>query len=109
MSEENSCGIILETSDKDFSINFKAFIASLVLLFSSASFANSVALLISLIASSIIFASLVIALTYLGAEDAQLFMQIPAAVGFLFQGLVLFYLLGADFLVKYKLEFKKSK
>jgi len=57
----------------------------------------------------IIFASLVIALTYLGAEDAQLFMQIPAAVGFLFQGLVLFYLLGADFLVKYKLEFKKTK
>jgi len=57
----------------------------------------------------IIFASLVIALTYLGAEDAQLFMQIPAAVGFLFQGLLLFYLLGADFLVKYKLEFKKSK
>jgi len=55
----------------------------------------------------IIFASLVIALTYLGAEDAQLFMQVPAAVGFLFQGLVLFYLLGADFLVKYKLEFKK--
>ena len=57
----------------------------------------------------IVFASLVIALTYLGAEDAQLFMQIPAAVGFLFQGLVLFYLLGADFLVKYKLEFKTSK
>ena len=57
----------------------------------------------------IIFASLVIALTYLGAEDAQLFMQVPAAVGFLFQGLVLFYLLGADFLVKYKLEFKNSK
>ena len=57
----------------------------------------------------IIFASLIIALTYLGAEDAQLFMQVPAAVGFLFQGLVLFYLLGADFLVKYKLEFKKLK
>ncbi len=57
----------------------------------------------------IVFASLIIALTYLGAEDAQLFMQIPAAVGFLFQGLVLFYLLGADFLVKYKLAFKRSK
>ena len=57
----------------------------------------------------IIFASLVIALTYLGAEDAQLFMQVPAAVGFLFQGLVLFYLLGADFLVNFKLEFKKLK
>jgi len=54
----------------------------------------------------IIFASLIIALTYLGAEDAQLFMQIPAAVGFVFQGLILFYLLGADLLVNYKLEFK---
>ncbi len=57
----------------------------------------------------IIFASLVIALTYLGAEDAQLFMQIPAAVGFVFQGLILFYLLGADLLVNYKLEFKGTK
>tara|TARA_Y100000590_G_scaffold457449_1_gene610120 strand:- start:4831 stop:5898 length:1068 start_codon:yes stop_codon:yes gene_type:complete len=55
----------------------------------------------------IIFASLIIALTYLGAEDAQLFMQIPAAVGFVFQGLVLFYLLGADLLVNYKFEFKQ--
>ena len=55
----------------------------------------------------IIFASLIIALTYLGAEDAQLFMQIPAAVGFVFQGLILFYLLGADLLVNYKLEFNK--
>ena len=55
----------------------------------------------------IMFASLIIALTYLGAEDAQLFMQIPAAVGFVFQGLILFYLLGADLLVNYKLEFNK--
>jgi len=56
----------------------------------------------------IIFASLVIALTYLGAEDAQLFMQIPAAVGFVFQGLVLFYLLGCELLVNYKIEYKKK-
>ena len=55
----------------------------------------------------IMLASLVIALTYLGAEDAQLFMQIPQAVGFVFQGLVLFYLLGADLLVNYKIVFKK--
>jgi len=56
----------------------------------------------------IMLASLVIALTYLGAEDAQLFMQIPQAVGFVFQGLVLFYLLGADLLVNYKIVFKKN-
>ena len=55
----------------------------------------------------ILLAALVIALTYLGAEDAQLFMQIPAAVGFVFQGLVLFYLLGAELLVNYKLNFNK--
>ena len=55
----------------------------------------------------IVLAALVIALTYLGAEDAQLFMQIPAAVGFVFQGLVLFYLLGAELLVNYKLVFSK--
>ena len=33
----------------------------------------------------------------------------PAAVGFVFQGLVLFYLLGADLLVNYKLEFRRIK
>ena len=52
----------------------------------------------------IIFASLIIALTYLGAEDAQLFLQIPASVGFVFQGLVLFFLLGTDLLVNFKLR-----
>ena len=56
----------------------------------------------------IIFASLIIALTYLGAEDAQLFLQIPSAVGFIFQGLVLFYLLGAELLINYKLSFKRT-
>ncbi len=54
----------------------------------------------------IMFASLVIALTYLGAEDAQLFLQIPASVGFVFQGLVLFFLLGTDLLVNFKLKLK---
>ena len=55
----------------------------------------------------IIFSSLISALTYLGAEDAQVFLQIPSAVGFIFQGLVLFYLLGAELLVNYKIQFGK--
>ncbi len=54
----------------------------------------------------IILSSLLIALTYLGAEDAQLFLKIPSAVGFVFQGLVLFFLLGTDFLNKYKIFIK---
>ena len=53
----------------------------------------------------IVFSSLIIALTYLGAEDAQLFMKVPQAVGFVFQGLVLFYLLGVDLLVNYRLTY----
>ena len=52
----------------------------------------------------IILSSLLIALTYLGAEDAQLFLKIPSAVGFVFQGLVLFFLLGTDFLNKYRVS-----
>ena len=56
----------------------------------------------------IILASLVIALTYLGAEDAQLFLKIPAAVGFVFQGLVLFFLLGTDLLVNFKIKVKEK-
>ncbi len=56
----------------------------------------------------IIFSSIVIALTYLGAEDAQLFMQVPQAVGFVFQGLVLFYLLGADLLINYRISFMRK-
>ena len=54
----------------------------------------------------IVLSSLLIALTYLGAEDAQLFLKIPSAVGFVFQGLVLFFLLGADFLNKYRIVYK---
>ena len=53
----------------------------------------------------ILLSSLIIALTYLGAEDAQLFLQIPSAVGFVFQGLILFYLLGSEILIKYRLRF----
>ena len=60
---------------------------------------------IKLLISVTIFSSLIIALTYLGAEDAQLFLQIPSAVGFIFQGLVLFYLLGAELLINYKIKF----
>ena len=54
----------------------------------------------------IVLSSLLIALTYLGAEDAQLFLKIPSAVGFVFQGLVLFFLLGTDFLNKYRVSIK---
>ena len=40
----------------------------------------------------IIFASLIVALTYLGAESAQIFLQVPKSIGQIFQGLILFFL-----------------
>ena len=53
----------------------------------------------------IIFASLVVALTYLGAETAQIFLQVPKYTGQVFQGMILFFLLGSDYLLFFKIKF----
>ena len=58
----------------------------------------------------IIFASLIVALTYLGAETAQIFLQVPKYTGQVFQGMILFFLLASDFLLFFKIKclgFKK--
>lgn len=52
----------------------------------------------------ILLASLLIALLYLGGETAQIDLKLPPAVTGLFQGLLLFFLLGADFLVRYRVR-----
>ena len=57
----------------------------------------------------IIFASLVVAITYLGAETAQIFMQIPKYTGQVFQGMILFFLLASDYLLFFKFKFIGSK
>jgi simple sugar transport system permease protein len=53
----------------------------------------------------IIFASLIVALTYLGAESAQIFLQVPKSIGQIFQALILFFLLASDFLLYFKVKF----
>ena len=53
----------------------------------------------------IIFASLIVALTYLGAETAQIFLQVPKYTGQVFQGMILFFLLASDFLIFFKIKF----
>ncbi|MEP3247416.1 MAG: ABC transporter permease [Sneathiella sp.] len=50
----------------------------------------------------IIFAGLLMALTYLGGETAQINLGLPVAVTGVFQGMVLFYLLACDVLVNYR-------
>jgi simple sugar transport system permease protein len=52
----------------------------------------------------ILFAACFMALTYLGGESVQMFMGLPLAVTGLFQGMILFFLLGADVLIRFRIR-----
>jgi len=51
----------------------------------------------------ILLAGLVLALTYLGGEMAQIEIGTPAAVTGLFQGALLFFLLACDVLTNFRI------
>lgn len=53
----------------------------------------------------IFLSSLLMALLYLGGESAQMNLELPSAVTGVFQGMLLFYLLAADFLINYRFKF----
>ena len=53
--------------------------------------------------------SILMALTYLGGDAAQIDMGLPNAVTGVFQGMLLFYLLAADVLVKYRVRVVSKK
>ncbi len=57
----------------------------------------------------VLFAALLLALTYLGGETAQMNLKLPVAVTGVFQGLLLFFLLACDVLIHYKLSFSTAK
>ncbi len=50
----------------------------------------------------IVFASLLMALLYIGGESAQLSLNLPQAITQLFQGMMLFFLLACDVLILYR-------
>ena len=50
----------------------------------------------------ILLAGLVMALTYIGGETAQIEMSLPSATTAVFQGLLLFFLLASDVLVNFR-------
>lgn len=56
----------------------------------------------------VLFAGLLLALSYLGGESAQITMNLPLAVTGVFQGLLLFFLLACDVLIGYRLQLKKT-
>jgi ABC-type uncharacterized transport system permease subunit len=52
----------------------------------------------------VVFAGLILALTYLGGEAAQIELGMPSAVTGIFQGILLFFLLAADLLILYRIR-----
>ena len=54
----------------------------------------------------IVFASLLMALLYLGGESAQMSLNLPQAITQLFQGMMLFFLLACDVLILYRPRLK---
>ncbi len=52
----------------------------------------------------VILAALLVALSYIGGEAAQIEAGLPQAVTGVFQGMLLFFLLATDFLIRYRLR-----
>ena len=57
----------------------------------------------------VLFAGLLMALTYLGGDSAQITMNLPNAVTGVFQGMLLFFLLASDVLIKYRFSIGAPK
>jgi ABC-type uncharacterized transport system permease subunit len=53
----------------------------------------------------VVLAGLLMALTYLGGDSAQITMNLPNAVTGVFQGMLLFFLLASDVLIRYRIRF----
>jgi simple sugar transport system permease protein len=52
----------------------------------------------------IIIAALLIALSYIGGDAAQMSMNLPVAVASVFQGMLLFFLLATEVLIRYRVR-----
>ncbi len=57
----------------------------------------------------VLFAGLVMALSYLGGESAQITLNLPLAVTGVFQGMLLFFLLATDVLINYSIVWRARR
>jgi simple sugar transport system permease protein len=57
----------------------------------------------------ILFAGLLMALTYIGGEIAQSNLGLPAAAIQMFQGMLLFFLLAVDLLTNFRIRIKTAE
>ncbi len=55
----------------------------------------------------VLLAAILIALSYIGGEQAQIELRQPKAVTGVFQGMLLFFLLGTDVLLRYRIRFAR--
>jgi simple sugar transport system permease protein len=56
----------------------------------------------------IFFASLLMALLYLGGEQAQQYLNLPSSISNVFQGMLLMFLLGSDVFINYRVRWKEA-
>jgi len=53
-------------------------------------------------------AALALAVTYIGGENAQILLKLPKNAAFVFQGMLLFFLLACDTLIHYRLRLRRA-
>ena len=58
-------------------------------------------------AFGILLASLLMALLYIGGEQAQQYLNLPSSISMVFQGMLLFFLLGSDVFIHYRLRLRR--
>ena len=57
----------------------------------------------------ILLASLLMALLYMGGEQAQQYLSLPYSISTVFQGLLLFFLLGSDVFIHFRLRLVRGR
>ena len=51
-----------------------------------------------------LFGAVILAISFIGGENAQILLKLPKAVTGVFQGMLLFFLLGCDTLIRYRIR-----
>ena len=52
--------------------------------------------------------AVILAISYIGGENAQILLKLPKAVTGIFQGMLLFFLLGCDTLIRFRIRMARS-
>ncbi|MEL6477313.1 MAG: ABC transporter permease [Pseudomonadota bacterium] len=58
--------------------------------------------------AGVLLGALVLAVSYIGGENAQILLKLPKNVTFVFQGMLLFFLLACDTLIRYRLVWRRA-